>query len=276
MAGRLKGKVAVITGATSGIGEATARHFIKEGAEVMLSGRNADKGLELAAELGANATFHAADVMREAEVGALMDAATARFGRVDCMFNNAGGVSLGTIETVTEDDFNYSMQLLVGSVVYGIKHAARVMKPNGGGNIINNSSIAAHRVSQGGYLYAAAKAAVSHITRLAGSELGPVGIRVNAISPGAVATPIFWGGSDKARTLSDEENLRKKTKMEGKLKYATPLHKNGYVDDVAMAAVYLASDEARFINSHDLVVDGGRIWQFFERPDSGLSNAPLR
>lgn len=265
MAGRLKGKVAVITGATSGIGEATARKFVQEGALVMLSGRSVERGAQLAVELGSDSAFFAADVMREAEVGALMDAAVARFGRVDCLFNNAGGVSRGGLETLTEDDFDYSMRLLVGSVVYGIKHATRVMKPQGGGNIINNSSIAAHRVAQGGFLYAAAKAAVSHITRLAGAELGPAGIRVNAISPGAVATPIFWGGSDTARNLSDEENLRKKTKMEGKLKYATPLLKNGYVDDVAMAAVYLASDEAGFVNAHDLVVDGGRIWQFFER-----------
>ncbi len=266
MAGRLSGKVAVITGATSGIGEATARRFVAEGAAVMLSGRSVEAGEALAAELGESTAFHKADVLRDAEIGALMDAAVARFGRVDCLFNNAGAPSRGTLETVTEEDFDHDMRLLVGSVVFGIKHAARVMVPQGGGNIINNSSIAAHRVNQGGFIYAAAKAAVSHLTRLAGSELGPLGIRVNAISPGAVATPIFWGGSASSRTLSDAENLRKKTKMEGKLKYSTPLLKNGYVDDVALAAVYLASDEAGFVNSHDLVVDGGRIWQFFERP----------
>ena len=266
MAGRLEGKVAIITGATSGIGEATARLFIAEGASVMLSGRSAERGEALTAELGPKTAFFAADVMREAEIAALVDATVARFDRLDCMFNNAGGVSLGTLQSVTEQDFDYSMRLLLGSVVFGIRHAARVMIPQGAGNIINNSSVAAHRTAQAGYLYSAAKAAVSHLTRLAGVELGPAGIRVNAISPGAVATPIFWGGSSNARTLSDEENLRKKTKMEGKLKYSTPLHKNGYVDDIALAAVYLASDEARFLNAHDLVVDGGRIAQFFERP----------
>ncbi len=267
MAGRLEGKIAVITGATSGIGEATARHFVKEGAHVLLSGRSVEKGEELATELGASTAFYAADVMRDAEIGALINAAVTRFGRVDCLFNNAGAPSRGSLETVAEEDFDYSMRLLVGSVVFGIKHAARIMKvQQGGGTIINNSSVAAHRASQGGYLYSAAKAAVTHLTRLAGAELGPFGIRVNAISPGAVATPIFWGGSTNARTLSDEENLRKKTKLEGRLKFATPLLKNGYVDDVAMAAVYLASDEASFVNSHDLVVDGGRIWQFCERP----------
>ena len=266
MGGRLEGKVAIITGATSGIGEATAHRFASEGARLALAGRSADKGEEMVRELGGSAMFLRTDVLREDDIAGLIDAAMARFGRVDCLFNNAGAPSRGAIETVTEEDFDYSMKLLVGSVVFGIKHAARVMKPQGSGSIINNSSIAAHRTGQGDYLYSAAKAAVSHITRLAGVELGLSGIRVNAISPGAVATPIFWGGSERARTLSDEDNLRKKAKLERKLLRATPLPRNGLTDDIAQAAVYLASDESSFVNCHDLVVDGGRISQFYERP----------
>ena len=111
-----------------------------------------------------------------------------------------------------------------------------------------------------------AKAAVSHITRIAGAKLGPDGIRVNSISPGAIATPIFWGGSQKAQSLSAEENARKLAKLEGNLARATPLPRSGAASDIAFAAVFLASDEGSFVNSHDLVVDGGRIWQFFERP----------
>jgi NAD(P)-dependent dehydrogenase (short-subunit alcohol dehydrogenase family) len=162
------------------------------------------------------------------------------------------------------------MKLLVGSVMFGIKHAARVMNA-GSGSIINNSSIAAHRLGQGGTLYSAAKAAVSHITRIAAAQLGPSGIRVNSISPGAIATPIFWGGSAKAQTLSAEDNARKLAKLEGNLARATPLPRSGVADDIAYAAVFLASDEGSFVNAHDLVVDGGRIAQFHERPPPGAN-----
>jgi NAD(P)-dependent dehydrogenase (short-subunit alcohol dehydrogenase family) len=265
MTGRLAGKVAVITGGTSGIGEATARCFIAEGAQVVIAGRSLERGTALATELGDQAIFHRADVMHEAEIAAVIDAAVKRFGKLDCLFNNAGASTPGEIDTITEEQFDFGMKLLVGSVMYGIKHAARAMQL-GGGSIINNSSIAAHRLGQGGTLYSAAKAAVSHITRIAGAKLGPQGIRVNAISPGAIATPIFWGGSAKAQTMSADENARKLTKLEGNLARATPLPRSGVANDIAFAAVFLASDEGSFINSHDLVIDGGRIAQFYERP----------
>lgn len=262
---RLVGKVAIITGATSGIGEATARCFAAEGAKLVIAGRAKDKGEALVRELGDNAIFQPADVMREADIAALVDTAVARFGRLDCLFNNAGASTPGTLETVTEREFAEGMQLLVGSVVFGVKHAARVMKPQGSGSIINNASVAAHRYGQGGIFYSTAKAAVAHYTRLAGVELGPHGVRVNAISPGAIATPIFWGGSTRANTLSDEENQRKLAKLESNLAKAAPLPRTGYPADIAYAALFLASDEGSFVNSHDLVVDGGRIWQFNER-----------
>jgi len=265
MPGRLEGKVAVITGATSGIGEATARRFVAEGARVVLAGRSQERGNALASELGGNAFFHRADVMHEPDIAAAIEAAVGRFGKLDCLFNNAGAPTPGEIETITEEEFDYGMKLLVGSVMFGIKHAAFAMKPRGG-SIINNSSVAAHRLGQGGALYSAAKAAVSHITRIAGAKLGPHGIRVNAISPGAIATPIFWGGSAKAQSISAEENARKLAKLQGNLARATPLPRSGVADDIAHAAVFLASDESSFINAHDLVVDGGRIAQFFERP----------
>jgi NAD(P)-dependent dehydrogenase (short-subunit alcohol dehydrogenase family) len=267
MPGRLDGKVAVITGATSGIGEATARRFVMEGARVVIAGRSEERGNALAGELGKHAVFHRADVMHEVEIAAVIAAAVNRFGKLDCLFNNAGAATPGEIDTITEEQFDYGMKLLVGSVMFGIKHAARAM--SAGGSIINNSSIAGHRLGQGGTLYSAAKAAVSHITRIAGAKLGPSGIRVNSISPGAIATPIFWGGSAKAQTMSAEDNARKLAKLQGNLARATPLPRSGVADDIAYAAVFLASDEGSFINSHDLVVDGGRIAQFFERPQPG-------
>jgi NAD(P)-dependent dehydrogenase (short-subunit alcohol dehydrogenase family) len=265
MTGRLSGKIAVITGATSGIGEATARSFVQEGARVVIAGRSVERGEALARELGSLAVFQRADVMKEADIAAVIDGAVQRFGRLDCLFNNAGAPVAGELETITEAEFASGMQLLVGSVMLGIKHAARVMKVTGGGSIINNSSIAAHRLGQGGALYSTAKAAVTHLTHVAGVQLGPHGIRVNAISPGAIATPIFWGGSTRAQTLSAEDNARKLAKLEGNLARATPLPRSGLATDIAHAAVFLASDEGSFVNAHDLVVDGGRIWQFYER-----------
>ena len=265
MSHRLADKITIITGATSGIGEATARRFIEEGATVVLAGRSQDKGEALAEELGERALFKRTDIMSEDDITALVDFTVERFGRLDCLFNNAGAGDRTTVDSFDEQEFARIMRLLVGAPAFGVKHAARVMKENGGGSIINNASIAGHRLNQGGYLYSGAKAAVAHMTRLAGVELGPFNIRVNAISPGAVATPIFWGGSERAQNLSDEENQRKMEKLQSNLAKATPLPRAGLADDIAYAAVFLASDEGSFINSHDLVVDGGRIAMFNEK-----------
>jgi NAD(P)-dependent dehydrogenase (short-subunit alcohol dehydrogenase family) len=136
---RLDRKVAVITGATSGIGEATARLFAAQGAFVVIAERAVEKGEALAAELGRHVVFQRADVLHEAEIAALVDTAVARCGRLDCLFNNAGAVDRSTVETVTEEEFAGTMRLLLGSVVFGIKHAARVMKPPRSGSIINNA-----------------------------------------------------------------------------------------------------------------------------------------
>jgi len=264
MSKRLENKVAVITGGTSGIGEATAEVFAAQGAKVIIAGRSEDKGKAIAARLGQNVVYSRCDVMVEADIKAVIYLAVSTFGKLDCLFNNAGGPDKGTLETVTPEDFNYSMNLLLGAVVFGMKHAAPVMKAQGAGCIINNSSIAAIRMNQGGYLYTAAKAAVTHITRLAGTQLGPFGIRVNSISPGAIATPIFWGGSQVANTLSDEKNVQKMEKLKASLAKATPLPRAGLDKDIAYAALYLASDEGSFVNCHDLVVDGGRTSLFRE------------
>ncbi|MFC1532181.1 SDR family NAD(P)-dependent oxidoreductase [Thermodesulfobacteriota bacterium] len=264
MSGRLDGKVAVITGGTSGIGEATAEIFIAEGAKVIIAGRSENKGQVIAERLGENAVYQRADVMKEEDIQKLIDFSVERFGRLDCLFNNAGGRTPGDIDTVTQDDFDYSMRLLLGSVVFGIKHAARIMKPQKSGSIINNSSIAAIRTRQGKYLYSPAKAAVTHLTRVTGVELGPYGIRVNSISPGAIATPIFWGGSEVANRLPQEENERKMAKLKKNLAKAAPLPRAGLPRDIAYAALYLASDEGSFVNCHDIVVDGGRTAVFNE------------
>ena len=257
MGPRLEGKVAVITGGTSGIGEATLRLFVEEGARVVFCGRSEEAGASLAGQLGANAVYIRADVTREPEIKDTIDLAVSRFGRLDCLFNNAGGPSRGSIEDVTQDDFHDAMDLLLGSVIFGIKHAVPVMKAQAAGRIINNSSVAALRTGMGGYLYSAAKAAVTHVTRVAGMELGPYGITVNCISPGAIATPIFYGGSAAARALDPVHDAAKMRKLRANLGKATPLQRGGLPDDIANAALYLASDAGAYVNCHDWVIDGG-------------------
>ncbi|HOJ51778.1 MAG TPA: SDR family oxidoreductase [Syntrophales bacterium] len=264
MGERLKGKVAIITGATSGIGEETAQVFVEEGARVVIAGRSEERGRKIEERLGAAARFKYADVTKEEDIQEMIRFTYEEFGRIDCLFNNAGGRVEGTLETVTMENFLYGAKLLLGSVVFGMKHVAPIMKKQGSGCIINNSSVAAIRLNQGGYLYSALKAAVTHITRIAGVELGPYGIRVNSISPGAIATPIFLGGSQAADRLETTVQERKMEKLLANLSKATPLPRAGLPRDIAYAALYLASDEGSFVNCCDLVVDGGRTSLFRE------------
>ena len=237
MAGRLAGKTALITGGTS----------------------NAEKGAAMVAKLGPAARFTACDITLEADIKAAVEGTAAAFGRLDCLFNNAGGPTRGDADSMTAEDYRYAMDLLLGSVLFGIKYAAPIMKAQGRGAIINNSSVAALRGHMGGYLYSIAKAGVKRATELAGMELGQFGITVNCISPGAIATPIFFGGSKVSAGLDPAHADAKLAKLTKNLAKATPLHRSGLPHDIATAALFLASDEGAYINSHDLVVDGGMI-----------------
>jgi NAD(P)-dependent dehydrogenase (short-subunit alcohol dehydrogenase family) len=265
--GRLAGKVALITGGTSGIGAATAALFVREGAEVVIAGRSEEKGQALADSLGARAIYLKADVTIETDIAAVIDNTAVKFGRLDILFNNAGGPVGAPIHKLTQEHIDYGVKLLLSSVMLGTRYAIEPMKQGGGGCIINNSSVAALRYRQGDILYSTLKAAVTHYTKMAGIELAPFGIRVNSISPGAIATPIFYGGSARANTLTDEENARKMEKLKANLAQAVPLKRTGLADDIAEAALYLASESGRFINCHDLVVDAGRTSMFHEPVD---------
>jgi NAD(P)-dependent dehydrogenase (short-subunit alcohol dehydrogenase family) len=255
MAGRVEGKVAVITGSTSGIGAGTARRLHEEGAKVVVSGRNRAKGEALAEELGADAAFCRADVVREEEVANLIAFALDRFGRIDVLFNNAGDVTaVGSIEAIDGAAFRYDMELLVGGPLYGMKHAVPHMRRQGSGSIINNASIAAHRTLTN-KVYGAAKAAVVHLTRGVAMEVAEHGVRVNSVSPGAIMTPIFLEVEDRGRADAADrvERLRQPfTEFQ-------PLRMAGAPVDIANAVLFLASDESRFVTGHDLVVDGGKI-----------------
>lgn len=258
MHGRFNGRVALVTGGTSGIGEATAARFVSEGASVILTGRNPARGADVAARLGDRAHFVQAEAGVEDDIARAVSVAVERFGRLDVLFNNAGGPSSGEVESVTLADFRAAFDVLVGGVVFGTKHATPIMRAQGRGAIINNSSVASQRTHLGGYLYSMAKAAVSQQTRLAGMELGRHGITVNCVSPGAIVTPIFVGGLDVA-AKDPVRSAQRMTQVEAALGKGTPLLRAGQGDDVANAVLFLASDEGAYINCHDLVVDGGMV-----------------
>jgi NAD(P)-dependent dehydrogenase (short-subunit alcohol dehydrogenase family) len=254
--GALEGKVAVVTGATSGIGAKTAERFVAEGAKVVIAGRRHAEGEALARRLGSHAIFIRADVAEEAQVKAMIERAVASFGRLDCLFNNAGTPGRMTgIADVDMAHFDATMNVHVKGVVLGMKHAAPVMSRQGSGSIINTGSVGGLRAGTSPHIYAAAKAAVIHLTRCVAIELAGHGVRVNSISPGAIVTGIFAKGAGVADSAADGMT----DGLMARFAAAQPLHRAGLPDDIAEAAVFLASDVSSFITGHDLVVDGGNI-----------------
>jgi NAD(P)-dependent dehydrogenase (short-subunit alcohol dehydrogenase family) len=255
--GRLEGKVAIVTGATSGIGKRIAELFAEEGAKVALAGRREAEGRAAAEAIGEAALFVQTDVAREADVQALIAATLEAWGRLDCLVNNAGGPApRGGIESLPIEGVDAAMAVLFNGVLLGMKHAAPVMKRQGSGSIINIGSVAAHLAGfSSSAVYAAAKAAVVHFSRCVAMELGESGVRVNSISPGAIATGIFG----KALGLPVAEAEKTAARMPEFFATVQPIKRSGMPDDIARCALYLASDEAGFVNGIDIVVDGGLI-----------------
>jgi NAD(P)-dependent dehydrogenase (short-subunit alcohol dehydrogenase family) len=262
MPGRLEGKAAIITGGTSGIGRRTAEVFAREGASVLVAARREDEGRRLAAALGGKVHFLRTDVSSETDVKRMIDYAVDRFGKLDCLFNNAGSAApTGGIATVSLAQYQDAFSVLLGGVLLGMKHAAPVMRAQGSGSIINTGSVAGVLAGYSSSLiYSAAKAAVIHLTTLVAMELGESNIRVNCISPGGIATGIFG----KAVGLPTDRAEKTAEAMKEVLATAQPIRRAGLADDIALAAVFLASDDSTFINGHNLVVDGGltggRLW----------------
>ncbi len=252
--GRLEGKVAVITGGASGIGEGTVRLFANEGANVVIADIQEARGEKLAEELGTATAFARTDVSQEDDIAAAVDLAVRKWGRLDCMYNNAGfgGVS-GPIEDLDMAEYDRTMAVLLRGVFCGVKHAARVMKPQGSGSIVSTASVAGVGAIFGPSVYSAAKAAVIHMSKSLAVELAPAGIRVNAICPGGIATPIFGKGMG----LTPEQADGTIEFMKAALSQSQPIKRAGVPGDIAEAALWLASDASSFVTGHALVVDGG-------------------
>lgn len=255
--GRLDDKIAVITGGTSGIGLACAQRFVGEGAQVAIVGRRNDVGERLAVSTGPGTVFIRADVTRENEIQALIESALVRFGRIDCVVSCAGaGSRTADIAGTAAADLEYHLALHLRAAFLLTKYASPSMIERRTGSFINMSSVSAHRAGFNAFGYEVAKAALAHFTRCAAIELGESGVRVNSISPGPTLTNIFAPLAGAAMD-NDAAAARVAAAFNVLLPAVQPMPGMIRAGDIANAAVFLASEEARFVNGHDLVVDGG-------------------
>ena len=268
---RLEGKVAVITGAASGIGAATAKTYVDHGARVVLGDIQDEAGEGMAAALGgaSRAIFRHCNVTSEAEVEALVEAAIAEFGQIDIMFNCAGIVgALGPMSTTPAEEWKLTIDIMINGVFYGMKHASRYMKEAGSGSIISMSSTAGVMGGLGPHAYAAAKHAVVGMTKNLAAEVGGYGVRVNCIAPAGMATPMV------ADVMTgDHQNLEETIATLAEL---SPLKgRAGLAQDVANAALWLASDESGYTSGLTLTVDAGATTGSSAEPPAFAEYAPM-
>jgi NAD(P)-dependent dehydrogenase (short-subunit alcohol dehydrogenase family) len=257
MAGELTGKVAVVTGGTGGIGRATVEHFVAEGARVVIADLDRERGEELAEKLGPDAVFQHTDVSDQQQVTELVAVAVDTFGGLDVMFNNAG-ISGPMIRHLLDDDLAAFHQILgvnLLGVMAGTRAAAAHMAEHGGGSIINTTSIGGIDAGPSVFTYRASKAAVIQFTKCAAIDLGAHGIRVNALAPGSIPTPLL--SSSVVSTLSDGEREAFIAGVRAQQAAMRPLNREGTPQDAAEAVAFLASDHSRYITGTVLVLDGG-------------------
>lgn len=253
MSHRLTGKVAMITGGCSGIGLATTERFVAEGAQVVVADVQDDKGRMLEHRFAGKVAYSRCDVTSETDLAAACALAVSRFGGLDIQFNNAGagGTPLDA-EQMTVEAWDATFALLLRGPMLGIKHAIPHMRARGGGSIINTASIAG-LVAGWGYAYGVAKASVIHLTRLAAAQLAAQNIRVNAICPGVIVTPIFGVAMGLPRAAADQLTGAY-TDAAGQMQ---PIARPGRPEDIANAALYFADGDAGFVTGTYQVVDGG-------------------
>lgn len=252
---RLKGKVAIVTGGTSGIGRGIVECFVEEGATVYFSGRRASLGAEVAQAAGAH--FIEADVAVEADVARTISTVLTAAGRIDVLVNNAGNaLAAGRLESLDLEAFDKIMGVHVRGALAHIKHVSAAMRAQKQGSIVNICSVAGHRSGYSSSInYAIAKAALLHLSRCAAMELGEDNVRVNSISPGGIATGVFG----KAIGVDSGEADARAEKVKDVLANWQAIPRAGLPGDIAKAALFLASDESSFVNGADILVDGGLI-----------------
>lgn len=254
MAGRLEGKVAVITGAASGIGLGSVELFVAEGASVVAADIQDEKGAMLEKRFPGKVVYAHCDVTQEAEIEAALQRAKSEFGGLDILFNNAGiSDRMTSITEITGDGWSWIFDVLVRGPALGMKHAVPLMLERGGGSIINTASIAGLQAGWGPIAYSSAKASVIHMSRVAAAQLSPQKIRVNAICPGLIATSIFGASLGLPLEVADQMAAR----VADNAAKVQPVPKAGMPDDIAKAALYLASEDSAFVSGTHIVVDGG-------------------
>jgi 3(or 17)beta-hydroxysteroid dehydrogenase len=245
---RLLNKVALVTGAAKGLGEADARAFVREGARVILTDVDEDGGRRVAESLGAQAEFVRHDVRHEAEWIALMEHVRAKYGRLDVLVNNAGVVEVGTPESLDEASYRFVMAVSLDGTVWGCKHAIPLMRASGGGSIINMASITARLGHPPVAAYTAAKGAIEAYTRAVAvhcAQLGD-GIRCNVLLPDMIDTPMV-------RSIGQKRAEHAPTAAAAAAPTARPVL--GEPDDIAHLVVYLASDESKFVSGQAFLID---------------------
>ena len=248
MSQRFKDKVAVVTGGNSGIGLATARAFLREGAQVAITGRS-DGTLKTAQkELGPDALVLKADMSRVPEIAGAMERIRTRFGRIDALFVNAGIARFVPFEEVSEEFFDQTMATNLKGAYFTIQKAVPLLSR--GAAVVLNASINAHMGMPGSSVYGASKAAVVNLSKTLSSDLLARGVRVNVVTPGPVTTPIF-----DRMGLPEDQTRQMKEHIAGRV----PLKRFGHPDEIAAAVLYLSSSESAFVVGTELVVDGGMI-----------------
>jgi NAD(P)-dependent dehydrogenase (short-subunit alcohol dehydrogenase family) len=255
---RFADKVVIVTGGTSGIGRACAERFAAEGAHVVIAGRRREAGDTIAASLGNRSMFIAADVTREGDIRALVEGTLERFGRIDCVVSNAGSVSAtGAIADTDPKALDHDLALHVRAPFLAMKYASPSMVARRTGCFIHMSSISGIRAGFNTFGYEVAKAALAHLTRCAALELGENGVRVNTISPGPTRTPIFAKAAGATADAAERTVNQVEAAFAKVLPSVQAMPGMIHAEDIAAVALFLASDEARFVTGHDLVVDGG-------------------